>query len=132
MAEITVQIRARLLARFRATVVLLLDASAESLHLTLSALEGDPRAIEEARLHLRRLGELGALLDQIGWSEARQARHVEVESSWEVLHDAALGTLLDAGETLAADVEAEPASAREQAEDVLALDRLLKRIDREL
>ncbi len=131
MAKIRVEIRARLVGRVRSTVLLLFEASAEALHFTLGAVSRDAGAIHEVRQHFTRLRELAALLDQLGWTTDAVLRDIEVRSSREVVRDAVLGTLLDAGEALATGVHYEGGGVRGIAEDVVALDGLLKEVDRQ-
>ena len=130
MAEITVELRASLVVRFRCTVLLLFESTAEALYFTMSTLSRDPEAVAEARQHHARLGQLGGVLDQVGWAAVRESGDVEVEASPEVLHDSILGSLLDAGETLATDLQGDAATVRRLAEDVVALDRILKHVER--
>jgi hypothetical protein len=132
MAEITVELQASLVVRFRCTVLLLFEATAEALHLTLSTLSLDPEAVTEVRQHFMRLSQLAEVLDQVGWGAVRGSGDVEIEASPEVLHDALLGSLLDAGEALATDIQGEAEGVRRLAEDVVSLDRILKHVDRHL
>jgi len=133
MADVSVDLPARLVPAVRESAMLLYQATAESLHFSLRAL-GEARAtLEEVHAHRARLAQLDSLLDQLGWSDAEPGER-RLTGSIEVLADAVYGALLDAGERLAsghADSwrgelanDATQAGARE----VIALDRLLRRI----
>jgi hypothetical protein len=104
-------------------VLLLYEATAESLHLALKA-----RALDEVRLHRRRLDELDELLRALEPDE----RATELSATRDLIHDALYGALIDAGERLA---EASTRSWRGElplervqaaAEEVLAIDGLLR------
>jgi len=75
MARVSVEVPAELVKPIRETVLLLYEATAESLHLALKA-----RALGEVRLHRRRLDELGEQLQQArDWHDLeRIARGVAV------------------------------------------------------
>jgi hypothetical protein len=123
MARVPVEVPAELVRPIRETVLLLYEATAESLHLALKA-----RALDEVRLHRRRLDELDELLRALEPDE----RATELSATRDLIHDALYGALIDAGERLA---EASTRSWRGElplervqaaAEEVLAIDGLLR------
>jgi hypothetical protein len=130
MARVSVEVPAELVEPVRETVLLLYGATAESLQLALKARargEGSLREIDTGRT---RLAALDALLRELGG----EARAVRVEAPRDLLHDALYGALIDAGERLA---EISTRSWRgelplervqEAAEEVLAIDRLLREL----
>src|SRR5215210_4912376 len=92
MARVSVEVPAGLVGRIRETVLLLYEATAESLHLALRARSerrGSPRELHEHRL---RLAQLDGLLTQLG--PPAGSRHVSAPA--ELLHDALYGALIDA------------------------------------
>jgi hypothetical protein len=125
MARVTVEVPAELVSQVRETVLMLYEMSAESLHLALRQ-----RALEEARMHQARVGELDDLLGQL----EDTGRPAAVGASRELLHDALYGALIDAGERLAETSnrcwrgELPASSVQEAAEEVLALDALLREL----
>jgi hypothetical protein len=132
MARASVEIPAVLVEAVSDTVVLLYDSTAEALHLSLRAhLErGEPR--DDAAQCRARLADLDALLVRLGWWEgAARAGEVELSGPRDVLHDALYGTLIEAGERLAAACgdgrrdDADTDDVRVAAMEVIALDRLL-------
>jgi hypothetical protein len=135
MAEASVEIPAELAARVRESLVLLYEASAEGLHLALREHpERDPPP-EDVHAQRERLGELDALLVQMGWWAEPRPRPgtepVALHGPRDLLHDALHGALIDAGERLAlacgagrrADGGIE--DVRPAAREVIVLDRLL-------
>jgi hypothetical protein len=67
MARVTVEVPSELVAPIRETVLLLYEATAESLHLSLRAHSegrGSPRELHDHRV---RLAQLDDLLRQLGW-----------------------------------------------------------------
>jgi hypothetical protein len=138
MARVSVEVPAELVGQIRETVLLLYQATAETLHVTLKAsgeregaLSDDDPAVGEAHLHRLRVDELDDLARRLGGEE----RDIEVTASRDLLHDVLYGALIDAGERLA-DVSnrawrGELALERVQAgaEEVLALDALLRGLD---
>lgn len=130
MAGITVELSAYLVGRVRGTVLLLFEATAEALHFTLGAVGRDSAAIHEARQHSTRLNELAGLLDQLEWTNEADPRPARVEAPADVLRDAVLGTLLDAGESLASDLHYGAGGVRALARDVVALDEVLREVER--
>ncbi|MEA2333472.1 MAG: hypothetical protein QOH58_3610 [Thermoleophilaceae bacterium] len=134
MAHVSVNVPAGLTASVRETVVLLYRAAAEALELALETEGGAPG---EATAHRARLAQLGDLLDQLGPSGEPPPGGVEVSAAADVLRDALYGALIDAGERLAAACsggwreEQAAGSVRSAAREVIALDRLLWRIEAE-
>jgi hypothetical protein len=122
MARVSVEVPAELVTTVRETVLLLYEATAESLHLALKSRAAGEDALEEARLHRLRLDELDDLA-------------VEVSAPRDLLHDALYGALIDAGERLAETSnrcwrgELPASRVQEAAEEVLALDALLRELD---
>jgi hypothetical protein len=134
MAHVRLLVPAALVSAVRETVVLLYQATAEALHLSLRA-RGEIDWQAEVHQHRARLAELDALLDRLGWTPAHQVRDVELGASADVLHDAVYGALIDAGERLVVACERgwrgeRPAGViQAAAREVIALDELLCRLD---
>jgi hypothetical protein len=135
MARVSVEVPAELVARVRETVLLLYEATAESLHLALRAHSegrGSPRELHEHRV---RLAQLDGLLTQLGWPAGGERRGLELSGPPELLHDALYGTLIDAGERLAVTAtsawrgEQPLERVQEAAAEVLALHRLLRLLE---
>jgi hypothetical protein len=135
MARVSVEVSAELVGRVRETVLLLYEATAESLHLALRAHaegRGSPRELHE---HRTRLAQLDELLAQLGWPAGGRPDGVELSGPAELLHDALYGTLIDAGERLAVTAtsawrgELPLERVQEAAAEVLALHRLLRRLE---
>jgi hypothetical protein len=126
MARESVEVPAELVGPIRETVVMLYEMSAESLHLALKH-----RALEEARLHQVRVDELDDLLRQLHDTQLP----LEVAAPRDLLHDTLYGALIDAGERLAETSnrcwrgELPAGRVQEAAEEVLALDALLRELD---
>jgi len=125
MTRVSVEVPAELVSRVRETVLLLYEATAESLHLALRA--GAP---DEAHMHRARLDDLDDLARRLTRSE----RATALDAPRELLHDVLYGALIDAGERLA---QASNACWRgelpldrvqETAEEVLELDALLREL----
>jgi hypothetical protein len=116
----------------RETALLQYRAAVEALHLALGA-HGEP--LGEVRRARARLGQLDALLDQLGWPGEPVPEAVEVDAPADVLRDALHGALIDAGERLAVACEgswrgeASADGVRSAAREVIALDRLLRELD---
>jgi hypothetical protein len=131
MARTSVEVPAALVGSVRETVVLLYHATVEALHFALSShvVAGDPP--EAAVRGRERLAELDALLVRLGWWDGAPASDVELSAPREILHDALYGSLIDAGERLAAACAEErwdgggPDHVRAAAMEVIALDGLL-------
>jgi hypothetical protein len=132
MARASVEVPAALVEAVRDTAVLLYHSTVEALHFSLRSHveQGEPR--EEAALCRARLGELDALLVRLGWwGEEAPDGDVELGAPRELLQDVLYGTLIEAGERLAAACGesrpngASPAVVRAAAMEVIALDGLL-------
>jgi hypothetical protein len=135
MAEVSVEVPAELLDAVRESAALLYGATAESLHLALQA-RGERRLVlGEVRPHRTRLDALAALLDQLGWSPGAAGSAVRLAGPAELLHDVLYGALIDAGERLAETSnrcwrgELPLDRVQERAEEVLAIDALLRGLD---
>jgi hypothetical protein len=136
MAQASVEVPAGLVRAVRETVVLLYHSTAEALHFSLrSHVErGEPR--DEAVRCRARLAELDAMLVRLGWwGEAEPPEgDVELTAGRDVLHDALYGSLIEAGERLAAACGegrrdgACPDRVRAAAMEVIALDGLLAEV----
>ena len=131
MARVSVEVPAELVGRVRETVLLLYEATAESLHLALRAHSegrGSPRELHEHRL---RLAQLDGLLTQLGPPGGSR----RVSAPADLLHDALYGALIDAGERLAVTAsrswrgELPLERVQEAAAEVLALHRLLRLLE---
>jgi hypothetical protein len=115
----------------RETVLLQYRAAAEALHLALGA---GREPLGEVRPARERLGQLDALLDQLGWQGEPAPPALEVAGPRDMLRDALHGSLIDAGERLAIACEgtwrgeASADSVRAAAAEVIALDRLLREL----
>jgi hypothetical protein len=126
MARVSVEVPAELVRPIRETVLLLYEATAESLH---RALKGD--APDEAHVHRARLDELDDLTRRLRPPD----RATELTAPRDLLHDTLYGALIDAGERLAQASsrcwrgELPLDSVQEAAEEVLALDALLRELD---
>jgi hypothetical protein len=135
MAEVAVQVPARAVPTVRETAVLLYRATVEALHLALGAYGESAEALREARCHRDRLHRLDRLLDQVGWPGEPVPGVVELAGARAVLHDTLHGALIDAGERLSVACaaawrgESTPASVRELAAEVIALDRLAREVE---
>ena len=136
MARTSVEVPAELGGRVRETVLLLYQATAESLHIALKSRGGedapvDEASVDEAHLHRARLDELDDLARRLGG----EPRDVRLSASRDLLHDVLYGTLIDAGERLADTSnrawrgELPLARVQERAEEVLAVDRPLRGLD---
>lgn len=135
MERVSVEVPPELVRPIRETVLLLYQATAESLHLALRAHSERHGSLEEVRRHRARLAELDALLDRLGWPAAAVAAPLELSSRPDLLHDALYGALIDAGERLAAASnrcwrgELPLERVQEAAAEVLALDALLRTLE---
>jgi len=127
MSRVSVEVPQGLVEPVRETVLLLYQATAESLHQALRARaegEADPG---EAHSHRARIDEL----DELARVLAVTRGPVELSAPRDLLHDVLYGALIDAGERLAAlsgrgwrgDVPAE--RIQEAAGEVLSLHALL-------
>jgi len=136
MAQVAVELPAALVPCVRETVLLQYRASLEALHLAFGALGEATTSLEDVRRGRDRLGRLDALLTQLGWPGEQVPGAVDVAGPAGVLRDALHGSLIDAGERLAVACEgswrgeASAGSIRSAAEEVIALDRLLRELER--
>jgi hypothetical protein len=134
MAQVTLLVPGALVGTLRETGVLLYEATAEALHLSLRA-RSEGGSFGEVRAHRARLGELEAVLHALGWTAEGRLRDVELHAPSELLHDIVYGALLDAGERLSVACESgwrgEVGTdvVRAIARQVISLDRLLHGID---
>ena len=132
MARVSVEVPAELVEQVRETVLLLYQATAESLHATLRSRVDEEAAIEEISLHRGRVDELDELVGRL----SGEPRDIELSASRDLLHDVLYGALIDAGERLADSSnrawrgDLPLAQVQGRAEEVLALDRLLRGLDR--
>jgi hypothetical protein len=131
MARVSVEVPAELVGRVRENVLLLYEATAESLQLALRAHSegrGSPRELHEHRL---RLAQVDGLLTQLGPPGGSR----RVSAPADLLHDALYGALIDAGERLAVTAssswrgELPLERVQEAAAEVLALHRLLRLLE---
>jgi hypothetical protein len=127
MTRVSVEMPAELVGPIRETVLLLYEASAESLHHALRA-RSPAGEVRRQRARLRALEELTRGLEGAEGP-------VRLMAERDLLHDALYGALIDAGERLATASERSwrgelpAARIREAAEEVLALDALLRDLD---
>jgi hypothetical protein len=130
MARVSVDVPAELVGPIRETVLLLYGATAESLQLALKARARAASSLREVDAHRARLAELDALLHALGGRGATR-----VSAPRDLLHDALYGALIDAGERLAQTSsrawrgELSLDLVQAAAEEVLAIDRLLRELD---
>jgi len=141
MARVSVEVPSELVGPLRETVLLLYQATAESLQLSLRAHAEDRGSLEEVAAHRARLAELDALAASLGWRAGRPGRPAaapgprRLNAPAELLHDAFYGALLDAGERLSTTVdrawrgELPLERVQEAAAEVLALHRLLRLLE---
>ena len=136
MARVSVEVPAELVTQVRETVLLLYEATAESLHLALKTRPAGEvpeahAALDEAHLHRLRLDDL----DDISRELRRREGGARVGAPRDLLHDIVYGALIDAGERLAETSnrcwrgELPLDRVQEAAEEVLALDALLRGLD---
>jgi hypothetical protein len=132
MALATVEVPAALVRPLRETLVLLYQATVEALHLALRASGERGRPLSEVHGHRARLAQLDAMLERLGWPDGPADEGLALSAPEEILHDALYGALIDAGERLATACsrswrgEAGAEDVRLAAEEVIALDRLLR------
>jgi hypothetical protein len=132
MARVSVEVPAELVEPIRETVLLLYGATAESVQLALRARAAGRGSLEEVEAHRARLAELDGLLRQLGGMRGDRPRRAEAPR--DLLHDALYGALIDAGERLAETSdsawrgELPLERVQEAAEQVLAIDRLLRKL----
>ena len=131
MARVSVEVPAELVGQVRETVLLLYQATAESLHQALKARGDDEPSAGEAHLHRLRVDELDDLARLLGGA----TRDVELTGSRDLVHDVLYGALIDAGERLAETSnrawrgELPLERVQSEAEEVLALDTLLRGLE---
>jgi hypothetical protein len=127
MTRVSVEVPAELVRPIRETVLLLYQATAESLHQALESRADGHAEVEEAHSHRLRIDELDDLARELVGGE----QAVRLTASRDVLHDMLYGALLDAGERLADASgrswrgELPAARIEAAAEEVLALHRML-------
>lgn len=126
MTRVSVEVPAELVRPIRETVLLLYQATAESLHQALESRADGHAEVEEAHSHRLRIDELDDLGRELVGEQA-----VRLTASRDLLHDMLYGALLDAGERLADASgrswrgELPAARIEAAAEEVLTLHRML-------
>lgn len=131
MARVSVEVPSELVGPVRETVLLLYQATAESLQLSLRAHSEGRGSLEQVGLHRERLAQLDELAASLGWATGAR----ELSAPAELLHDAFYGALIDAGERLAVTAssswrgELPLERVQEAAAEVLALHRLLRLLE---
>jgi len=131
MERVSVEVPAELVGQVRETVLLLYEATAESLHLALRAHSEQRGSPSELHEHRVRLAQLDGLLTQLGWPAGPR----QLSAPAELLHDAFYGALIDAGDRLAVTASSswrgeQPLErVQEAAAEVLALHRLLRLLE---
>jgi hypothetical protein len=142
MARVSVEVPSELVGPIRETVLLLYQATAESLQLALRAHSEGRGSLEEVGAHRARLAELDELAGSLDWRTGRPGRQAatpsgsrQLSAPAELLHDAFYGALIDAGERLSTTVDRAwrgdlPLEhVQEAAAEVLALHRLLRLLE---
>jgi hypothetical protein len=135
MAHLVVAVPLALAPSLRETVLLQYRATVEALHLGFGPPGDADSADAEVSVGRERLTRLGDLLDQLDPTKATAAGTVRLEADMETLRDALHGSLIDAGERLAVACggawrgEASAGGVRTAAEEVIALDRLLREVE---
>ena len=130
MTRVSVEVPAELVGRIRETVLLLYEATAESLQAALKTRSGD-EVLGEIHAHRARLDELDELVRRLEDGD----RAVRLSASRDLLHDTLYGALIDSGERLAETSnrcwrgELPLERVQQGAEEVLALDALLRSLD---
>jgi hypothetical protein len=123
MSRVSVEVPAELVEPVRETVLLLYQATAESLHQSLKGADE-----EEARSHRLRVDELDDLVRALSGGEVR------LTASRDLLHDVLYGALIDSGERLAElssgawRGQVPPERIQEAAAEVLSLNGLLREL----
>jgi hypothetical protein len=131
MARVSVEVPSELVGPVRETVLLLYQATAESLQLSLRAHSEGRGSLEEVSPHRERLAQLDELVGSLGWATGPR----QLSAPPELLHDAFYGELIDAGERLAVTAssswrgELPLERVQEAAAEVLALHRLLRLLE---
>jgi hypothetical protein len=135
MARMSIQVPEELVGPIRETVLLLYEATAESLHLSLRARSEGRGSLAEVSEHRARLVQLDQLLGRLRAPAAGQPGALRLVAQADLLHDAFYGTLIDAGERLAATAdrtwrgELPLERVQEAAAEVLALHALLRLLE---
>jgi hypothetical protein len=143
MERVSVEVPSELVGPVRETVLLLYQATAESLQLSLRAHSEGRGSLEELAAHRARLSQLDELAGSLGWGPARPGPPAAAAPSGprrlsapaDLLHDAFYGALIDAGERLAVTAsrswrgELPLERVQEAAAEVLALHRLLRLLE---
>jgi hypothetical protein len=143
MERVSVEVPSELVGPVRETVLLLYQATAESLQLSLRAHSEGRGSLEELAAHRARLAQLDELAGSLGWGAARPGPPAAAAPSGprrlsapaDLLHDAFYGALIDAGERLAVTAsrswrgELPLERVQEAAAEVLALHRLLRLLE---
>lgn len=101
MERVSVEVPAELVGPIRETVLLLYQATAESLHLALRARATGEAELDEVHLHRARLDELDELAGQLRDGEGGRA----LSGPRDLLHDTLYGALIDARRAAGRDVE---------------------------
>jgi hypothetical protein len=131
MARVSVEVPEELVEPVRETVLLLYQATAESLHQALRTRAGGESDTAEAHSHRTRIDELDELARALGGGGG----DVVLTGSRDLLHDTLYGALIDAGERLAAlstrgwRGELPATRIQEAAGEVLSLHALLGRLE---
>ncbi len=131
MARVSVEVPSELVGPVRETVLLLYQATAESLQLSLRAHSEGRGSLEQVGPHRERLAQLDELVGSLGWATGGR----KLSAPAELLHDAFYGALIDAGERLAVTAssswrgELPLERVQEAAAEVLALHRLLRLLE---
>jgi hypothetical protein len=134
MARVSMEVPAELVGPIRENVLLLYQATAESLQFSLRAHSEGRGSLEEVGEHRARLAQLDELAGSLGW-QAGPPGVRQLSASAELLHDAFYGALIDAGERLAVTAsrswrgELPLERVQEAAAEVLALHRLLRLLE---
>ena len=129
MTRVSVEVPAELTGPIRETVLLLYEATAESARLAVKARTDGRGSLADVDAHRARLGELDDLLTALDTTGGAR-----IDAPRDLLHDALYGALIDAGERLAVSSERSwrgelPLErVRAAAEEVLAIDRLLREL----
>ena len=135
MERVSVEVPSELVGPVRETVLLLYEATVESLQLSLRAHSEGRGSLEEVGVHVHRerLAQLDELAGSLGWETAPGTGQLSAPA--DLLHDAFYGALIDAGERMAVTAssawrgELPLERVQEAAAEVLALHRLLRLLE---